>query len=129
MAPAVCREALGLPHVSSAVAQLLVVRQHHTQMTIIAKNRRELYWSVVLFLLGLFIGHTIYDSPQQPVQLAISTGFRFAALLCLVNALADSRRLYSVERILAVPWLVVLIYYCATAVWQCVHYHPMYPYR
>ena len=98
-------------------------------MKIIAKNHRELYWSVALFALSFFVGHTIYDSPQQPVQLAIFSGFRFAALLCLVNALADSSRLRSVERIVAVPWFLVLLFYCVSALWQCSHYHPMYPYK
>jgi len=98
-------------------------------LRIIAKNHRELYWSAGLYGLSLYIGCTLYDAPMEPFQLALFTGCRFAALLCLVNALADSRRLRPVERIIAVPWLFVLLFYCASAVWQCFHYHPTYPYR
>jgi TctA family transporter len=98
-------------------------------MKIIAKNRRELYWSVVLFLIAGFIGYTRFNAPPNPVQLMLFAGFRFAALFCLANALADSNRLHSVERVIAVPWFVILTYYCAKTIWQCAHYAPMYPYR
>ena len=97
-------------------------------MQILARNRYELYLSVGL-VLASFIAHRIYGYAEGAGQALIIfvAGLRFLALLCVANALADQRRMSPFQRVVSVPWLLLILYFTAVAVWECITFHPYIP--
>ena len=97
-------------------------------MQILARNRHELYLSVALFI-GSFIVAHVCDCAEGAGQVLIVlvATFRVMALLCVVNALADQRRMLPAVRVLSVPWLLFLVYFTAVAIWQCIRFEPYIP--
>ena len=85
------------------------------QLTIVGRNRYELYLSFVIVFIGFCYSAV---RPQSFHHMMVSTGSLLFGLVCAINAVSDHKRMYSFERILAATWLIVLI--CATgwAVWD-----------
>ena len=97
-------------------------------MQILTRNRAELYWSAALLFGSLIAGHIFdYSKGVWQVMIVVVACFRFMALLCVVNAIADQKRMLPIERVLSVPWLLFVVYFTITAVWQCIRFEPYIP--
>lgn len=87
-------------------------------MKVLRKNKYELYVSLVVafvgFMLTAHLPHDYKDALVASCALLIS-------LLCSVNALLDQKRMNSIERIIAVPWFVLLLFLTPFTIWQVAH--------
>ena len=87
-------------------------------MRVFAKNRYELYASFFIVVIAfLFTAHF----PRGIYDFLILAGSRVLALLCVVNAFLDMRRMSLMERAITIPWFVFLIYSAPATVWQVAH--------
>lgn len=83
-------------------------------MTLIAKNKSELWISISVALTGYLI---TAHMPKGLGDVLIIAATQLVALFCATNALVDIRRMGLIERGIAIPWFCVVVYMAPRSVW------------
>ncbi len=87
----------------------------HRSLAIVGRNKNELYFSFPLFVTGMWNALALPHGFEDSLW---ASGFLIASVICVVNAVADRKRMSCTEYVLAVTWFPVLVLMTVLIIWD-----------
>jgi hypothetical protein len=82
------------------------------------RNKCELYVSLLVVFIGFI---QTAHLPQDYRDVLVASCTLLVGLFCALNSLLDIKRMNWLERVIAVPWFVLLLFLTPIFIWNVAH--------